>query len=700
MFIKSLYNSNILIDSNLINKKHSKNKLLEEELKKKIGNKCNNDGYVYKNSIEIVSSNFGKVYNSKIIYNIEYVVNKLYKPFHGYIFNDVFVIQKTNYAFIFTNKDNNIRIIVPYKFLKNLDIVDDLKLGTTYNVVCLDYYFNLNDKYIFIIGTLINDNIDISNYDQEQCLNFYKNIFENIEDPDLVKKSIYDFTYMNDDDDDYDNQLNIDTDSDSDIVNNFDTKSNKSNKSNENYKKNVKLANESLSEFVRTNDFTQGYYNNSNYCYFISSIQLLKIIFKDDIQNDNFNEDLRNIMTLTEITTMEDNDKEKETTRLFEIFVPQLKLTVDRQEDTQESLIKTLNILDSDNETISKMYSNFNLNDKSIDNTLLEDIHIVDDDDLDLVIGNLADFEITSNYEKDFIIKEYIYHRLFSVAPEQDADQDDIEKFELQIKNVKDLIDIDENSESITQNLVEIQAEIDKELKQVNKKVNNYNYNEQLDLVNITNFLLNNNSDIYKKLGFVKYRLEDCLNNDGNEYYKINKFQINYLLTIDEEESSVYNISKILELKTSDNENCNIYEQYLFLERTEYILLYFPRSSPEDNKNNDSIEDLTLEKEFNVLTKLTDNPEENISGHPPLAGWGQKRKYNLVSFIEHYGDSSKNGHYVNFSKKNEEEQWKIFDDLRVGIVTNEQIQKKINEENTNIVIALYKRSPLPPQPIV
>ena len=150
-------------------------------------------------------------------------------------------------------------------------------------------------------------------------------------------------------------------------------------------------------------------------------------------------------------------------------------------------------------------------------------------------------------------------------------------------------------------------------------------------------------------------------------------------LTIDEEESSVYNISKILELKTFENENCNINEQYLFLESTEYILLYFPRSLG-NKKNNNLIEDLTLEKEFNVLTKLTDNREENIS----------KRKYNLVSFIEHYGNSSKSGHYVNFSKKNEE--WKLFNDSRVGIVTNEQIEKKINEENTNIVIALYKRN--------
>ena len=681
MFIKSLYNSNILIDSNLINKKYSKVKLLEEELKKKIGNKCNNDGYVYKNSIEIVSSTIGKVYNSKINYNVKYVVNKLYKPFHGYIFNDVFVIQKTNYAFIFTNKDNNIRVIVPYKFLNNLDIVDDLKLGNTYNVVCLDYYFNLNDKYIFIIGTLINDNIDISDYSQEDCLQFYKDIFENIEDPDLVKKSIYDFTYMNDDDDDDNNNSTvIDYDSDN-VVDDVDIITPNINPSKyiTLYEINVKLANQSLSDITLREDLKQGYYNNSNYCYFISSIQLLKNIFENDIQKDNFDEDLKKIMTLTEITTMEDEDKEKETTRLFKHFISKLKLTVDRQEDTQESLIKTLNILDTENEVIPKIYSNFYLNDESIDNTLLEDIHIVGDDDLDLVIGNLADFEIETNNEKDFIIKEYIYHRLFSVAPEQDASQEDIDKYKLQIEEVKDAIVIDENSDSITQNLDEIKEEINKELEQVNNKVNNYNFNKQLDLVNITNFLLNNNSDIYKKLGFVKYRLEDCLNDDGNEYYKINKFQINYLLTIHEEESSVYNISKILELKTFENENCNIYEQYLFLESTEYILLYFPRSLG-NNKNNDSIEDLTLEKEFNVLTKLTDNQEENIS----------KRKYNLVSFIEHYGSSSKSGHYVNFSKKNEE--WKIFDDSRVGIVTNEQIEKKINEENTNIVIALYKRN--------
>jgi len=685
MFIKSLYNSNILIDSNLINKKHSKVKLLEEELKKKIGNKCNNDGYVYKNSIEIVSSTIGKVYNSKINYNVKYVVNKLYKPFHGYIFNDVFVIQKTNYAFIFTNKDNNIRLIVPYKFLNNLDIVDDLKLGNTYNVVCLDYYFNLNDKYIFIIGTLINDNIDISDYSQEDCLQFYKDIFENIEDPDLVKKSIYDFTYMNDDDDDDDNNNSIVINYDSDnIVDDVDIITQNINPSKyiTPYEINVKLANESLSDLVRTNDLTQGYYNdkNKNYCYFISSIQLLKNIFEDDIQKEHFNKDLREIMTLTEITTMEDNDKKKETTRLFDNFVPQLGLKINTQEDTHESLDQILKILDITNPIQDKMYSNFNLDDELINNTLLEEIHI---DDLDLVIENLANFEIETDYEKDVIIKDYIYHRLFSEVPTQDATKEEIDKYKLQIQQFKDAIDIDAidiDEKLVNQKLDKIKEGIDKELEQVNNKVNNYNFNKQLDLVNITNFLLENNSNIYKKLGFVKYRLEKCLNNDGNEYYKINNFQINYLLTIDEEESSVYNISKILELKTREIENCEIDEQYLFLESTEYILLYFPRSSPEDNKNNDLIEDLTLEKEFNVLTKLTDNQEENIS----------KRKYNLVSFIEHYGSSSKNGHYVNFSKKNEE--WKIFDDLKVGIVTNEQIEKKINEENTNIVIALYKRN--------
>lgn len=679
MFIKSLYNSNILIDSNLINKKHNKNKLLEEELKKKIGNKCNNDGYVYKNSIEIVSSSFGKVYNSKIIYNIEYVVNKLYKPFHGYIFNDVFIIQKTNYAFIFTNKDNNIRVIVPYNFLNNLNIVDDLKLGTIYNVVCLDYYFNLNDKYIFIIGTLINDNIDISNYNQENCLKFYKDIFENIENPDLVKKSIYDFTYMNDDDDNK-NSIVIDYDSDN-IVDDVDIITPNINplKYITPYEINFKLTNQSLSYITLREDLKQGYYNNSNYCYFISSIQLLKNIFEDDIEKNNFNENLKNIMILTD-ENMEDKDKENKTIQLFKYFIPKLKLTVDRQEDTHESLIKTLNILDTENEIISKMYSNFNLID--VNKTILEEIHV---DDLDLI--KLDNYKIKTNYEKDFIIKEYIYHRFFSVSPEQGATEEEIKEYKLQIEEVKNAIDI-ENSDSITQNLYEIKEEINKELEQVINKVNKYNYNEQLELGNITNFLLENNSDIYKKLGFVKYRTEDCVNNEGDEYYKINKFQINYLLIIDEEGSSVYNISKILELKTIENENCEIYEQSLFLESTEYILLYFPRSLFGNYKNNNLIEDLTLEKEFNVLINVTNNKPE-IDEH---------RKYNLVSFIEHYGSSSKNGHYVNFSKKNEE--WKLFNDSRVGIVTNEQIEKKINEENTNIVFALYKRSPSPSQPAV
>ena len=152
MDLKSIYNENVLIDINNLNiflkeKRGMVDDYLLIELKNKIGNKCNRDGLVKKNSIEIIFRNCGElISNGNILYKIKFSADILY-PTEGCLLENCKIIFISKVLYIAKPDNIDLIVLLPKKFIEN-----SLTLKNKINVVCLDKYYELTDKYMFIIG--------------------------------------------------------------------------------------------------------------------------------------------------------------------------------------------------------------------------------------------------------------------------------------------------------------------------------------------------------------------------------------------------------------------------------------------------------------------------------------------------------------------------------------------------------------------
>ena len=199
MYLESIYNENILVNikdlNNFLKSNSNINDFLLETLKQKIGNKCNIDGLVIKESINIIYRNCGIFkYNEKIVYTLKYTAKILF-PTEGCILNHCKIIFISSILYIAKMKEHNLIIILPRSFIKT---PLDVKKNKYINILCLDKYYELNDKYMFIIGipyfnsitinkineTLENDDIckklyeNITDFKQE-----YENLFNKLREP-------------------------------------------------------------------------------------------------------------------------------------------------------------------------------------------------------------------------------------------------------------------------------------------------------------------------------------------------------------------------------------------------------------------------------------------------------------------------------------------------------------------------------------
>lgn len=209
MYLKSIYNENILININdLTNflKQKSDNTLddyILSILKKTVGNKCNKDGLLIENSIHIIYRNCGEFrFNEKILYKIKYSADILY-PTEGCLLENCKLIYISNILYIAKVKDQNLIVILPKSFMKtNLDIKKK-----HVNVICLDKYYELNDRYMFIIGipfieSLNMQNITDKDIDDIKC----RNIFEEVTQLKEEFQSLFDTI---DDEEDTDDKFEI-----------------------------------------------------------------------------------------------------------------------------------------------------------------------------------------------------------------------------------------------------------------------------------------------------------------------------------------------------------------------------------------------------------------------------------------------------------------------------------------------------------
>lgn len=319
MFISSIYTEKLLIDINkLIENKNNFDDYILESLKKKLGNKCNSDGLIIKDTIQIINRNSGSFnLNEKLLYNITFKCDILY-PNEGSILHNCEIIFNSDILYIAQLKRFNLIIIIPKIFLNN-NI--QLQKKSTIDIICLSKYYELNDSYLFIIGIPNNNNnldnsINISSTNDLNCKNIIENItslkneYYNLfhenkitEDKDtLIDYNLYEFnnTQLNKNLIDFKSELldyiissyNIDTKEfnninnindiynlldilhihrnnnifinfKNSIFNNFDDYSYSTNKDSNLYSNLFKSDESQIN-------------NSSNYCYIISSLQLLK----------------------------------------------------------------------------------------------------------------------------------------------------------------------------------------------------------------------------------------------------------------------------------------------------------------------------------------------------------------------------------------------------------------------------------------
>ena len=139
----NIQNSNE-IDSILLNK-----------IKNKIGNKCNNIGYVDKDSIRIISRSMGKINSSQFNGNINYDIKveaNICKP--GINNKLVCEIIGKNKIGLFAISDP-LHIIIATAHHDNIADLSELEPGTSIEVEIINYKFKLNASNIKVIARYI-----------------------------------------------------------------------------------------------------------------------------------------------------------------------------------------------------------------------------------------------------------------------------------------------------------------------------------------------------------------------------------------------------------------------------------------------------------------------------------------------------------------------------------------------------------------
>jgi DNA-directed RNA polymerase subunit E'/Rpb7 len=220
-FDDSLYNE-LLLKENIEVPPHKFNSkiniFLEDSLKDKIEEKCISEGYIKKDSINILKKSLGLLKGSRFNGDINYVL--LYKalvcsPKIGTIIKCN--VKLVNNKLGILGNNGPLTIIVGRQFHNNPALLDDINIGDNIEIKIIDSKYSLNDKEIKIIGKLNTDsdnisknNVDVDDLNQidtedidDNTINTSKN---NIDDIDLeslddidTDDDIMDDTEMEDD---------------------------------------------------------------------------------------------------------------------------------------------------------------------------------------------------------------------------------------------------------------------------------------------------------------------------------------------------------------------------------------------------------------------------------------------------------------------------------------------------------------------
>lgn len=131
------------------------NNFLLEKIKSKIGDKCNKDGFIKKDTITIVERSIGKIisshFNGDIVFNLKLGV-EICKPFQGDQIT-CNVIGKNN-AGIMAQNEPIFVALSPYHH-SNTEIFDSIKENDVIRIEVIASQYEFNDENIQVIGKFI-----------------------------------------------------------------------------------------------------------------------------------------------------------------------------------------------------------------------------------------------------------------------------------------------------------------------------------------------------------------------------------------------------------------------------------------------------------------------------------------------------------------------------------------------------------------
>ncbi len=140
------------------------NMLIKSKLQKKIGNKCNKDGYVLAKSIKILKRSIGKIntsfFDGSISYNVKYSAS-ICNPKEGSIIN-VQYIDHNKMGILAKKKGTPLNIVIPKQLHKNKELFkeidDQLKENNSIElkIQIIGKRYEKEDTEIFVIGKLLN----------------------------------------------------------------------------------------------------------------------------------------------------------------------------------------------------------------------------------------------------------------------------------------------------------------------------------------------------------------------------------------------------------------------------------------------------------------------------------------------------------------------------------------------------------------
>jgi DNA-directed RNA polymerase subunit E'/Rpb7 len=128
---------------------------LEDKIRKKIGGKCMNVGYIDKNSIKVVSRSIGKMntshFNGEIYYQVQ-LECKVCKPVSNQVI-ETKIVGKNKIGILCIS--GPLQIIIPSSHHEDASFYNSLNKDDVIYVRIINYKFQLNDDNIKVIAEYV-----------------------------------------------------------------------------------------------------------------------------------------------------------------------------------------------------------------------------------------------------------------------------------------------------------------------------------------------------------------------------------------------------------------------------------------------------------------------------------------------------------------------------------------------------------------